>query len=423
MRIEVLIDVKTVLGEGPLWDVDEQRLYFIDSFGCNVFRCTADGREVRAWDVPAKIGSMALRRQGGAVVSLANGFHFLDFKTGDCQLIVDPESDKPANRINDGKVDKRGRFIAGSMDTMEDGPNGALYWSALDPGNDWTWQMLQSVFPVNGTPPTATGTAATVIGTLLGLDLEFLEALADLSGNIVSVTIARVNRLGMMGELAASLAHEITQPIAAGRNNARAALEFPETSSRQTSREVREALGCVVGDADRAGQIVDRIRDHIKNAPPRKHLFDLNEAIGEVIVLARSAIAENGVSVQTLPDRRGCSRRGDRVQLQQVVLNLTLNATEAMSAVDEGARELLISSEQAGRTTSPSRCAILARALIRNISSAFSTLSTPRSPAGWGWGCRSAGPSSKLMAAGCGLTQTSPECRIQFTLPSAEMTS
>ena len=82
MRIEVLIDVKTVLGEGPLWDVDEQRLYFIDSFGCNVFRCTADGREVRAWDVPAKIGSMALRRQGGAVVSLANGFHFLDFKTG-----------------------------------------------------------------------------------------------------------------------------------------------------------------------------------------------------------------------------------------------------------------------------------------------------------------------------------------------------
>src|SRR6201987_422981 len=99
MKIEVLVDVKTTLGEGPLWDVDEQRLYFIDSFGCNVFRCTADGREVRAWDVPAKIGSMALRRQGGAVVSLANGVHFFDFKSGDCQLIVDPEPDKPANRL------------------------------------------------------------------------------------------------------------------------------------------------------------------------------------------------------------------------------------------------------------------------------------------------------------------------------------
>ena len=131
MRIEVLVDVKTILGEGPLWDVEEQRLYWIDSFGCNVFRATADGREVRAWDVPAKIGSMALRRRGGAVLSLQTGFHFLDFKTGDCSLIVDPEPDKPTTRLNDGKVDKRGRFVAGSMDTMEEGPNGSLY--RLDP--------------------------------------------------------------------------------------------------------------------------------------------------------------------------------------------------------------------------------------------------------------------------------------------------
>jgi sugar lactone lactonase YvrE len=127
MRIEVLVDVKPILGEGPLWDVQEQRLYWIDSLGCNIFRCTADGCEIRAWDVPAPIGSMALRRQGGAVLSLANGFHFLDFKTGETSLIVDPEADKPKNRINDGKVDKRGRFVAGSMDTMEEGPNGALY--------------------------------------------------------------------------------------------------------------------------------------------------------------------------------------------------------------------------------------------------------------------------------------------------------
>jgi signal transduction histidine kinase len=94
--------------------------------------------------------------------------------------------------------------------------------------------------------------------------------------------LAHMNRLSMMGELAASLAHEITQPIAAARNNARAALNF---LSKQTPDlgEVREALGCVVGDANRAGLIVDRIRDHIKKAPPRKQLFDLNEAIGEVV--------------------------------------------------------------------------------------------------------------------------------------------
>mgnify|MGYP001046783198 FL=1 len=131
MRIEVLVDVKTTLGEGPLWDVEEQRLYWIDSFDGRVFRATADGCEVRSWDVPMKIGSMALRRSGGAILSLARGFHFLDFKTGDVELIVDPEPGKENNRLNDGKVDKRGRFIAGSMDTMEEGPNGALY--RLDP--------------------------------------------------------------------------------------------------------------------------------------------------------------------------------------------------------------------------------------------------------------------------------------------------
>jgi PAS domain S-box-containing protein len=157
--------------------------------------------------------------------------------------------------------------------------------------------------------------------------------------------LAHMNRLSMMGEMAASLAHEITQPIAAARNNARAALNFLDKQAPDLG-EVREALGCVVGDADRAGLIVDRIRDHIKKAPPRKHRFDLNEAINEVIVLARSAIAENGVSVQSRLAEGLALVEGDRVQLQQVVLNLVLNAAEAMSAVDEGTRDLLISSEQ-----------------------------------------------------------------------------
>lgn len=132
MKIEVVVDVKTTLGEGPLWDVEQERLYWIDSFDGRVFRATADGREIRSWDVPMKIGSMALRKDGsGAVVSLQRGFHLLDFATGDVTLIHDPEPDKPANRLNDGKVDRRGRFFAGSMDTMEEGPSGGLY--RLDP--------------------------------------------------------------------------------------------------------------------------------------------------------------------------------------------------------------------------------------------------------------------------------------------------
>jgi PAS domain S-box-containing protein len=159
--------------------------------------------------------------------------------------------------------------------------------------------------------------------------------------------LAHVNRLSMIGELAASLAHEITQPIAAARNNARAALNF---LSRQTPdlAEVSEALGCVVGDADRAGKIIDRIRDHIKNTPPRKDRLDLSEAVDEVIGLARSVIVRNGVSIQRRLPGGLLAVRGDRVQLQQVVLNLILNAVEAMSAVDEGARELTLSVEQSG---------------------------------------------------------------------------
>jgi PAS domain S-box-containing protein len=151
--------------------------------------------------------------------------------------------------------------------------------------------------------------------------------------------LAHMNRVSVMGELAASLSHEITQPIAAARNNARAALNFLDMQPPDLS-EVREALGCVVGDAGRAGLIIDRIRDHIKKAPPRKHRFELNEAIEEVIMLARSAIAKNGVLVDTCLAVGLVAVEGDRVQLQQVVLNLVL------SAVDGGTRRLLISTEQ-----------------------------------------------------------------------------
>ena len=131
MRIEVLIDVKTILGEGPLWDVDERRLYFIDSFGCNVFRCTADGREVRAWDVPAKIGSWRCVGRAARSCRLRTDFIFLISRAAIVELIVDPNGTSRPIDCNDGKVDKRGQFIAGSMDTMEEGPNGALY--RLDP--------------------------------------------------------------------------------------------------------------------------------------------------------------------------------------------------------------------------------------------------------------------------------------------------
>jgi PAS domain S-box-containing protein len=157
--------------------------------------------------------------------------------------------------------------------------------------------------------------------------------------------LAHINRVSTLGEMAASLAHEITQPIASARNDARAAVNFLDKQPPDLG-EVREALNCVVGDIDRAGYIIDRIRDHIKKAPPRKDRFDFNEAINEVLILTRSAINKNGVSVQTRLAEGLLPVQGDRIQVQQVVLNLILNAVEAMGSVEAGPRELLIRTEQ-----------------------------------------------------------------------------
>jgi PAS domain S-box-containing protein len=157
--------------------------------------------------------------------------------------------------------------------------------------------------------------------------------------------LAHVHRLSIMGELTASLAHEILHPIAAARNNARAGARFLQMSPPNLT-EVMDALNCVVRDADRAKDIVGRIRDQVRKAPPRRELVDLNEAIGEVIIMVRSAIDRNRVALHTRLTRGSVAVRGDRVQLQQVVMNLMLNAVEAMSSVDAGARELSISTRQ-----------------------------------------------------------------------------
>ena len=156
--------------------------------------------------------------------------------------------------------------------------------------------------------------------------------------------LAHMNRLSIMGELTASLAHEMLHPIATARNNARSALRFLDMNPIDLA-EVREALECVVRDTDRGKDIVSRIREHIKKAPPRKDRFDINEAIREVIEMVQSSINKNNVSVSTHFMEGLLPVVGDRVQLQQVVVNLVMNAVEAMSSV-KGVRKLSINTDQ-----------------------------------------------------------------------------
>lgn len=154
MRIEVLLDLKTRLGESPVWDVEQQRLWWVDSLDGRLFACNAQGGAIKSWDVRQKIGSFALRQNGeGAVVALQNGVHLLDFASGELTLLHHPEADRPFNRLNDGKVDRQGRFLFGSMDMREEEPSGALYRLDADLSLHVLKKISSSLTPPAGAPP------------------------------------------------------------------------------------------------------------------------------------------------------------------------------------------------------------------------------------------------------------------------------
>jgi len=155
--------------------------------------------------------------------------------------------------------------------------------------------------------------------------------------------LAHVNRVTTMGQLTASIAHEVNQPIAAAVTNAYAALRWLRASP-PALEEVRQSLDQIIESGRRAGDVIDGIRALIKKAPPRSSRFDLNEAILDVITLTRSEVL-HGVALQTEFATSLPSVDGDRVQLQQVILNLIMNAAEAMSDLAAETRELLISTQ------------------------------------------------------------------------------
>jgi PAS domain S-box-containing protein len=162
----------------------------------------------------------------------------------------------------------------------------------------------------------------------------------------MQMEVAHANRVATMGQLTASIAHEVNQPIAAAVTNAQAALRWLAAQPPDLE-EVRQALDHIVKDANRAGDVIGRIREIIKKAPSRKDRVDINEAIREVIELTRGEAAKHGASLQTALAKGLPYIEGDRVQLQQVVLNLIVNALQAMGAVAEGPREVFITSARA----------------------------------------------------------------------------
>src|SRR5258705_9710509 len=178
------------------------------------------------------------------------------------------------------------------------------------------------------------------IGSQIG---QFIERRrAEEAFRKVQTELAHANRVATMGQLSASIAHEVKQPITAAVTYALAARRWLGAEP-PNFREVDDALALIVKEGERAGEVVARIRALIRKVPARKDAVEINDAILEVIALTRAEAANNAVSVRTQLAEGLPRVQGDRVQLQQVVLNLIINAIEAMRDVGDGERELFIS--------------------------------------------------------------------------------
>ncbi|MGD1072706.1 MAG: ATP-binding protein [Bryobacteraceae bacterium] len=168
------------------------------------------------------------------------------------------------------------------------------------------------------------------------LDIEDRERLRQLEADL-----AHTNRVSMMGELAASIAHEVNQPLTGIVSNGSACLRFL-AGDTPNLEEAREAVGDIVRDGKRAGEVIARIRALTKRTALPREGLDLNKTIREVLAIVGDEAKRKSVVIRTQFADDLSPILGDRVQLQQVLLNLIMNAMEAMSNVDDRARQLAI---------------------------------------------------------------------------------
>jgi sugar lactone lactonase YvrE len=150
--IECVLQCENHLGESPIWDVEEGVFYWVDGTGRRVdkpsiWRLDPKTGDVRNWSLDHDVGALALRKDGGAVLALDDGFYFFDFDSGDLELITLIEADEPRSRLNDGKCDRRGRFIAGGMDDKEELPLCSLWTLDSDLS---TRKLAEGIICTNG---------------------------------------------------------------------------------------------------------------------------------------------------------------------------------------------------------------------------------------------------------------------------------
>jgi C4-dicarboxylate-specific signal transduction histidine kinase len=185
---------------------------------------------------------------------------------------------------------------------------------------------------------------------------EFVGAVMDITAmrqaeaalRHAQAELAHVTRVTTMGELAASIAHEVNQPIASVVINGNACLRWLSRVKEESSelQEAREAIQRNIRDANRAGEIISRIRTLFKKAEPAKEPLDLNDAIREILLLAKSEMNKHRIALRLELDDDLPPTLGDKVQLQQVILNLILNGIDAMNKVEGRSRDLIIRTQR-----------------------------------------------------------------------------
>jgi PAS domain S-box-containing protein len=181
----------------------------------------------------------------------------------------------------------------------------------------------------------------TTLGSQIG---QFIERKrAEEAVRSAQTELAHVTRVATLGELTASIAHEVNQPLGAIVNNAGASLRW---LAAQNMDEVRQSIEHVIKDGHRASDIISRIRALVRKAPPQKDWLDINETIGDVLSLTRTELDAHHVTLEKRLSVDAPTVMADRIQLQQVLLNIIMNAIEAMGGEGEGSRQLVIESKK-----------------------------------------------------------------------------
>jgi PAS domain S-box-containing protein len=245
--------------------------------------------------------------------------------------------------------------------------NGLLNWTELTPA-EWRDLDLTAVTQVEATGSLPAfekeflrrdGTRVPVLigaatfgephdqGVAFVLDLTTRQE-SEKALNSARTELAHLNRVATVGQLTASIAHEISQPIAAAVTNAKAAIRWISVTP-PNMEEVLEALKRIIGNGDRASEVITRIRAMIKKAPKRRELFDVNATIRDLTVLVGPEVVRHHAGLSVELDPSAPMVMGDPIQIQQVALNLMVNAIEAMAAADEP-RQLIVRTSGSRKT-------------------------------------------------------------------------